>query len=221
MRRNVLVIATSSKTRGGITSVINSHKASDFWSNWNCIWIETHRDSNTIVKLIYFLRGLLMFLINLKTASIIHIHLSGPSSLRRKMIFIKLSKIFNKKIIMHYHGASPDPTIEACHISAYKKAFHNANHLIVLSSLWKLNMSKQLNVNKDKVSVVFNPCNEQKENNYTTNHKYILYAGKLNERKGYSDLIKAFSIFNKHKSAWKLVLAGDGEIEEAKKIIKK
>ena len=82
-------------------------------------------------------------------------------------------------------------------------------------------MSKQLNVNKDKVSVVFNPCNEQKENNYTTNHKYILYAGKLNERKGYSDLIKAFSIFNKHKSAWKLVLAGDGEIEEAKKIIKK
>ena len=121
---------------------------------------------------------------------------------------------------MHYHAASPDATIEACHLKIYKKAFHNADHIIVLSSLWKLNMSKQLGINKNKISVVFNPCNEQKQIHYTTNNKYILYAGKLNERKGYKDLIKAFSIFHKYKPSWKLVLAGNGEIDEAKSLIK-
>lgn len=220
MHKKVLILATSSKTRGGITSVINSCKNSSFWYNWNCVWIETHRDSNSIVKLYYLIKGLLLFFFNISTASIIHLHLSGSSSLRRKMIFIKLSKIFNKKIIIHYHAASPNATIDSYYLNKYKKAFHNADHIIVLSSLWKLNVLKQLGIDENKISVVFNPCNEQKQIHYTTNNKYILYAGKLNERKGYKDLIKAFSIFHKYKPSWKLILAGNGEIDEAKSLIK-
>ena len=220
MHDKVLILATSNKTRGGITSVINNHKNCFFWNNWNCYWIETHRDFNTIAKLYYLTRGLILFLFNLKNTSIIHIHLSGPNSLKRKMIFVKLSKKFNKKIIMHFHAASLDATIDSRYLNKYKKAFHAADHIIVLSNLWKLNLSKQLNLNKDKISVVFNPCNEQKKNDYTTSNKYVLYAGKLNERKGYKDLIKAFSIFLHHKPSWKLILAGNGEIDEAKILIK-
>ena len=44
--KRVLVIATSSNTRGGITAVIKAHQESNFWEEWNCIWIETHIDKS-------------------------------------------------------------------------------------------------------------------------------------------------------------------------------
>lgn len=40
----VLVIATSRKTRGGITSVVKAYENSSLWNKFRCKWIETHRD---------------------------------------------------------------------------------------------------------------------------------------------------------------------------------
>lgn len=51
-----------------------------------------------------------------------------------------------------------------------------------------------------------------------TDEKIILYAGTINERKGYSDLIKAFAkIASKHPE-WKVVFAGNGEIEKGEQL---
>ena len=50
--------------------------------------------------------------------------------------------------------------------------------------------------------------------------KYILFAGTLNKRKNYEKLIYAFSKFTKKNNSWKLIFAGNGEIERAKKITK-
>ena len=44
----VLVVATSRKTRGGITSVVKAHETSEQWKKFHCKWIETHRDGNNI-----------------------------------------------------------------------------------------------------------------------------------------------------------------------------
>ena len=46
----VLVIATSRKTRGGITSVVKAHETGEQWKKYHCRWIETHRDGNSIRK---------------------------------------------------------------------------------------------------------------------------------------------------------------------------
>jgi glycosyltransferase involved in cell wall biosynthesis len=37
------------------------------------------------------------------------------------------------------------------------------------------------------------------------------------QRKGYADLIQAFALIRKQAAGWKLVFAGDGEVEEGKK----
>ena len=50
VKKKVLVVATSSKTRGGITSVINSHKNTSFWNHWNCIWTATNLKFNNYDK---------------------------------------------------------------------------------------------------------------------------------------------------------------------------
>ena len=41
----VLVLATSRKTRGGVTSVVKAHEQGEQWKKYHCKWIETHRDN--------------------------------------------------------------------------------------------------------------------------------------------------------------------------------
>ena len=49
----VLVVATSRKTKGGITSVVKAHETGEQWKKFHCKWIETHRDGNSVRKLLF------------------------------------------------------------------------------------------------------------------------------------------------------------------------
>ena len=49
----VIVVATSRKTRGGITSVVKAYENSALWNAFHCKWIETHRDGEAFTKLSY------------------------------------------------------------------------------------------------------------------------------------------------------------------------
>lgn len=53
-----------------------------------------------------------------------------------------------------------------------------------------------------------------------TNENIILYAGTVNERKGYADLIKAIAKIAKSFPDWKVVFAGNGEIERGQSLAK-
>ena len=87
----VLVVATSRKTRGGITSVVKAHETGRQWKKFHCRWIETHRDGNAVRKLWYLITGLLEFVCLLPFYDIVHIHLSEPPSAMRKCIFLCLA----------------------------------------------------------------------------------------------------------------------------------
>jgi len=219
MKRKVLVVGTHRNTRGGITSVIKSHENSQLWSDWNCKWIPTYIDRSTVFKIMYFFRGLFLFLINLPSANLVHIHLSEPTSALRKSIFFRIAKMFNKKIILHFHAFSPDSTIFGKRKELYSKLFNSADIVIVLSSYWKTQVDKIVS-NSAKVVVVFNPCPRVKQADNIEKQKFILFAGTLNERKGYSDLIKAFALIAGKFQDWRLVFAGNGDIEAATELSK-
>lgn len=54
-----------------------------------------------------------------------------------------------------------------------------------------------------------------------TDKNIILYAGTVNERKGYADLIHGFAKIAKSFPDWEIVFAGNGEIEQGMKLAKK
>ena len=56
----VLVVATSRKTRGGITSVVKAHETGNQWKKYHCKWIETHRDGPSWRKILYFIKAKLL-----------------------------------------------------------------------------------------------------------------------------------------------------------------
>ena len=212
----VLVIATSRKTRGGITSVVKAYENSPLWNKFRCKWIETHRDGGAFTKLSYLLEGFLLFLLNVPFYSIVHIHTSEPPSALRKVLFMAVSKLLGKKVIVHFHSFSVNTTINSKYQWVYRYLFGKADCVLVLSKYWQDELCDTFGFNEDKVKVLYNPCTTEVSNKVYPKKKEILYAGTVNARKGYADMINAFAkVADKHRD-WSIVFAGNGEIEEGK-----
>lgn len=216
MNSKVLVIATSRKTRGGITSVVKAYENSPLWDKFHCKWIETHRDGGAFTKLSYLLKGFLQFLLCVPFYDIVHIHTSEPPSALRKVLFMAVSKLLGKKVIVHFHSFSVDTTIKSKYQNVYRYLFGKADVVLVLSKYWQDELCRTFGFKDNKVKVLYNPCTTEVSSKVYPKRKQILYAGTVNARKGYADMIKAFAQIADRYPDWSIVFAGNGEIEEGK-----
>ena len=154
----VLVVATSRKTRGGITSVVKAHEAAPHWRRFHCHWVQTHRDGPWWRKIIYMACGLVDFLVRLPFVDIVHIHTADFGTERRKRIFARLTKLFRKKLIVHLHSSGPEYSIGGEYRELYRYSFTHADTIILLSKGWKDEAIKAFPSAKDKMTVLYNPC---------------------------------------------------------------
>lgn len=216
----VLILATSRKTRGGITSVLKAHETGSHWKKFHCYWVQTHRDGPSWRKIIYFISGLTNFLLRLPFYDIVHIHTADNGTEKRKRIFARLTRIFGKKMIVHLHSSGPEYSIGG-HRELYRYSFTHADKIILLSETWKEEALKAFPESASKMDVVYNPCPVVNPSQPQERKKYILFAGTLTHRKGYDDLIRAFAKIARSNPEWRLKLAGNGEIEEGKELARK
>lgn len=214
----VLVVATGRKTRGGITSVIKAHETGEQWKKYHCVWIQTHRDSNALVKLWYFGTAFLQYLFLLPFCDVVHFHFSERTTAKRKRLLMPIAKILGKKVISHFHAFSLDSTIRSESRHRYEYLFSNSDMIIVLSEYWKKALVEELGLDEDIVKILYNPCPqvESRVKEVPANNREILYAGTIYHRKGYDDMIRAFAKVAPHHRDWKIVFAGNGEIEHGK-----
>lgn len=218
MVSRVLVVATSRKTRGGITSVVKAHETGEQWKKYHCRWIQTHRDGSAWRKLLYLFTALLEYLVLLPWYDIVHIHVATTQSARRKKIFFELAKIMHKKTIFHFHPSNEKFLYESANKSLYRNLFSRADLVLVLSEQWRRWIKEALGLT-EHIEVLYNPC-PIVEKKPELKQNEILFAGTVIPRKGYADLIRGFAkIASKHPD-WKIVIAGNGEIDKAKAIAK-
>lgn len=216
--KKVLVVATSRRTRGGITSVIKAHETGEQWRRFRCHWVQTHRDGPSWRKMLYFASGMVDFLVRLPFYDIVHIHTADYGTERRKSIFARITKMFGKKLIVHLHSSGPEFSIGGQYRELYRYSFTHADKVIALSNMWREEIIKAYDLPYDKVEVLYNPCPIVKPSKFDEREKYILFAGTLTHRKGYDDLIKAFALVSSRHPKWRLKLAGNGEIDEGKRL---
>lgn len=212
----VLVVATSRKTRGGITSVIKAHEQGEQWKRFHCRWIETHRDGNALRKLWYLATALMEFVVLLPFCDIVHIHIATTQSAKRKAIFFWLAKLLRKKTIFHFHPSNEKFLFEPYNQQLYKKLFSQADLVLVLSEQWKRWIKEALGLTKH-IEVLYNPSPTVNRRN-DLREKSILFAGTIIPRKGYETLIRGFAMIAGKHPDWKVSFAGNGEIDKAKTI---
>lgn len=231
VKSKVLVIGSDLDDKGGIVSVIRNIKSSSLNEKYEFIHISTYDTVSKIKKIKIYLKGLIKFTQHLMFSKfdIVHIHMSYNGSFYRKSIIILLSKLSRKKIILHMHGS--------CFKEFYlgmgnlnrnycKFIFNKVDRIIALSNSWKaffetiVEDSNKIIVINNSIVINEKHLNIKKQNK---NNIIFLFLGRLGKRKGVYDLIDAFEklVHNLDKSKnVKLVLAGDGEIDEVNKIIK-
>ena len=215
--KKILMVGPSYKTKGGISSVINAYKKSSLWHEYNIIWIESYHDKNFYTKISYFINSLFVYIMNLSSSQLVHIHLSEPTSAFRKFFYFFLAKIIGKAVVIHLHSFDINTSVNSKYSFLYKYIFENSDRVIVLSPFWAAEVKRC--IPKSNIEIIYNPALIKRKNEFKKEKK-ILFAGTLNKRKGYDILLKAFALISKKYKDWKLVFAGNGEINQARKLAK-
>ncbi len=210
----VLVIATSRYSRGGIAEVLKLYEQSEMWERFHCHWIGTHRDGGGVRKMWYFAKGMAEFLLLLPFYDIVHIHFSLAGTARRKYPFFRLAKLMDKTTVIHLHCGSQ---IDDIWNSTYQTMFEQCDCGILLSESLKSKIEEHIG-KSDKLKVVYNPCPIVLDKGIYDKKKQILFSGTLYDGKGYKDLIHAFAKVARKFEDWNLILAGNGEVEEARRL---
>ena len=218
--KKVIVLGSSPNAMGGITNVILSHTHGKQWKDYHCKWLPTYNGGNVCYKIVCSIISFVKYVAILPGYNVVHIHTSEPTSLIRKTPFFILAKIARKKIIVHFHSFSIETTINSRFKFLYKYIFSNADKVIVLSQYWKNALCQNL-YNGENICIVFNPCRKVERGIESEKEKWIIYAGILNSRKGYQDLINAFSLIASQHKDWSLIFAGNGEIKKGEELCDK
>mgnify|MGYP003289040933 CR=1 FL=1 len=218
MKRKVLVVSTSNRSRGGIATVVSAISKQEVWAKYHCHWIKSHIDKGMARKLWQLLSSLLKYIALLPFYQIVHIHVSTTVSANRKYIFFKFAKMFGKKTVIHLHCGSQ---LSEIWNSKYEDMFTNCDRCLTLSNGIKDYILSRINP-KGRFEVLYNPCpdvhcnkGDKKDNNT------ILFAATLYKAKGYLDLIEAFGKIARQYPTWRLLLAGNGDRQEGIEMARK
>jgi len=218
VKPKVLMIGTSRKTRGGITTVVNGYLSSNIKDVFRIRYIATHRDGNYFVKIIYALSGYANFLLSLLVIrpDIFHFHVASRASFYRKTPLILLAYLLQKPIIYHLHGAEfmqfyndESKTLKKFLI---RSVLSKATVIIALSKQWRSNL---LTIDETfPIQVLYNsiPIPDLEKGKDQDEKKKILFMGQLGKRKGVPELIAAAEKLSHFRVDFRIILCGDGNV---------
>lgn len=214
----VLMVGSEITLKGGMTTVVLSFLKHKF-KNITITYMPTHYDCNIFIGTIRFLLNMPILISKIKQNDIVHMHMSERGSCIRKIIVFKLSKIYNKKVILHMHGAE------------FKEYYNNTNkwikskinelllgcdYVLTLGENWN-NFIKEINDNI-KCKVYKNAISIPKEVKVLSENQFnILFLAIIDKRKGIYDLVEAAKLLIKRYSGEKtinFIIAGTGKEEK-------
>ncbi|MFN6572452.1 MAG: glycosyltransferase family 4 protein [Dendronalium sp. ChiSLP03b] len=222
----ILMIGSSLEQNGGIATfekLIIKHAP----TNIEIQHITSHDEGSIAHRLIIFCQALGKFLWKLifEQTDIIYLQISERANILRKSILALIAFLFRKPVLLHAHGAEFHLTYSRLPEWAKQllsSIFRRCNGLIVLSKTWKEYYVLNLGLNPQQVFVLPNPAELPVEipQRMNADRVTLLFCGRVGQRKGTFDLIEAFAnLPAEQKNRAKLIIAGDGDIEQGRKLV--
>jgi glycosyltransferase involved in cell wall biosynthesis len=226
LKARVVMLGDSLKHNGGIVTVeklILKYAPPDI----EIQHIGTREDGSITHKVMVFGKGLgaLVWRLLSRRTELVHIHLADGGSALRKAIITLIALVFRKPVLMHAHG----PEFHLTYFGLPKWAqkglswiFQRCWGFIVLSKSWKDFYVLNCGLNAEQVFVLPNPVElpEQVPNRINATKVRLVFFGRVGQRKGAFDLIRAFAnLPAEQKDCSELILAGDGEVEQGRRLV--
>jgi glycosyltransferase involved in cell wall biosynthesis len=228
MLKNVKIIGPSvDRTRGGMATVIQGFIDSNAENyGYRVEHYTSHVEGGSVEKLTVFFKCFFKLLFA-GNVSLVHIHTACDASFYRKAILALVCRLKGIPVVMHIHGADFDSFyLNANTITQgfIRSSLKHCNRVIVLSAYWQKFFEENLAL--DNVVVLFNAVNHTVFSEGITTPRNInsfLFLGRLGERKGIYDLVKAIDVLvnQQDNKQLKFYLAGDGEVEEVRELVTK
>ncbi|MEH1921466.1 MAG: glycosyltransferase family 4 protein [Nostoc sp.] len=224
---NIILLGPSLLQQGGISNyekLFLEYAPSEV----NICHIITHEEGDIAIKVMVFLKAIWRFvwLLLREEVDIIQLEISQRGSVLRQGIMIFLAWIFHKPIILHAHGSQFHvfyTDLPKWLQNLLSWLFCKCQRLIVLSESWKTFYIENLGLKTEQVVVFYNPVKVPDEvpQRSVSNQVNLLFLGRIGQRKGAFDLIKAFSLLPlEDQTRLTLIMAGDGEVEQAGNLVK-
>jgi len=224
----VVMMGPSLDEKGGMGSVgtlILNNALAELQIEHISTWDGELSRNSTIYMFKAFVRALFALFEKLLKGEvdIVHIHLAERGSAVRKAIIALVTMAFNKPFIMHAHGCEFHSFHSQLPIIPKKLlnwVLQQSAYLIALSESWRDYYVNNCGLTAEQVIVFPNPAEipEYVPDRANSQQKLkIAFLGRICKRKGVFDLLEAFAqLASQHQEKSELLLAGIGEIEEAK-----
>lgn len=208
--------------RGGMRSVVECYKDDGFLAEQNVKLIAAYEDGNFFVRQAVCGMALLRLLAILifRRVELVHCHAAMYGSFWRKSIFAILARRFKVPVILHLHGsemrkfhAAQKPIVQRLIV----RQLTRATRVVVLAESWRSYIHE---ISPEaRIIVVPNYIGLPDPVERTLRDKTTLaFLGVIGERKGIYDLLAAMAKARERVPGISLLVGGNGEIENARKV---
>ena len=106
-RRKILVIGPSpTRSRGGMATVIEEiEKDKNLNEQFDIDVYESYIDGNKFIRFFYSIYAFIKFCFTKRNYDLYHVHIASRGSTFRKGHYVDVMKKWDKKVILHIHGA--------------------------------------------------------------------------------------------------------------------
>lgn len=223
----ILVIGPSpTRSKGGMATVIEEiEKDKKLNEQFDIDVYESYIDGNKFVRLFYSIYAFIKFYFTKRNYDLYHVHVASRGSTFRKGHYVDVIKKWNKKVILHVHGAQY--LVFFNEISEKKKnrvieILKKSDMVISLSQDWKDKFDQKFGLTN--CCVLENGIDMERLSpaiqDPVIHQKSFVTLGRLGQRKGTYDLVEAVDIARKTVPDIKCYLAGDGDVEKVKELVK-
>lgn len=224
----ILVIGPSpEKSKGGMATVIKGIRDDkELNEKYDIDIFDSYVDGSKVKRALYTFAAFERMKAVYKPYDLFHIHMASYGSTFRKANYIRFLKDHGKKVILHIHGAAYMDFYNQLNDKRKRYVVDTLNRcdlVIALSDEWKERFEKHLGLT-NCVALPNGIDMEAFEGAVTEDDKNaesFLMLGRLGQRKGTYDLIEAVGIARDDVPGIRCYLAGDGEVEKTREVVRK
>lgn len=226
-KKKILVVGPSpTRSKGGMATVIEEiEKDKKLNEQFNIDVYESFIDGNKLVRLFFSIYAFVKFCLTKRNYDLYHVHVASRGSTFRKGHYVDVIKRWNKKVILHVHGAQYLVFYDEITEKKQKRVVEilkKADMVIALSQDWKDKFDEKFGLSN--CYVLENGIDMERLapaiSEPSLHQNAFVTLGRLGQRKGTYDLVEAIDIARKTVPNIKCYLAGDGEVEKVRELVK-
>lgn len=214
--RCVVMVGPAMHSRGGIASVCAEYERSGLMDRLGVRYLDSFISAGKLSKLRVALYGLMQFggLLLSRRVALLHVHMASGASTWRKLLFCSMALAFGVPYVVHLHsGKFPEFFLRRCGpVSRWliRSGLQRSAWVFVLSNE-RLQWLASQGLRTERASVLPNLVEMQEASAYSEQSVGLLFLGRLEEAKGLSTLLDAFSIVRARHPQVRLLLGGEGD----------